>query len=95
MPINIPNPEIFDYIIILYTPILISKFWLIVLFFFFKIVGKKKVLYLQCINMCLETHEQANIYYKSITSKKKKNPNYLLVLCKDIGCKQIFKKYFL
>ena len=22
--------------------------------------------------MCLETHEQANIYYKSITSKKKK-----------------------
>ena len=46
--------------------------------------------------MCLETHEQANIYHKSITSKKKKkkNPKYLLVLCKDIGCKQIFKKYF-
>ena len=46
--------------------------------FFFKIVGKKKVLYLQCINMCLETHEQANIYYKSITSKKKKKPKLLI-----------------
>ena len=97
MPINIPNPEIFDYIIILYTPILISKFWLIVLFFFFKIVGKKKVLYLQCINMCLETHEQANIYYKSITSKKKKKTQttywfYAKILDANKYSKNIFYK---
>ena len=93
MPINIPNPEIFDYIIILYTLILISKFWLIVLFFF-KIVGKKKVLYLQCINMCLETHEQANIYYKSITSKKKKTQTTYWFYAKILDANKYSKNIF-
>ena len=45
--------------------------------------------------MCLETHEQANIYYKSITSKKKNQTTYWFyakILAANKYSKNIFYK---
>ena len=44
--------------------------------------------------MCLETHEQANIYYKSITSKKKK-PKLLIGFMQRYWMQTNIQKIFL
>ena len=45
--------------------------------------------------MCLETHEQANIYYKSITSKKKKTQTTYWFSAKILDANKYSKNIFL
>ena len=44
--------------------------------------------------MCLETHEQANIYYKSITSKKKKTQTTYWFSAKILDANKYSKNIF-